>query len=196
MYRQKYLILSLALLVLPGCWKSKKNKGTPVEFTEAGQVESRTSVFDEHADAFVLEEADNPFSPDGSVRLVEDSSLWQKGKQDFEEIYFEFGQSRIEPEQKAALKRNVERIREAVARGETVVIAGHACNSAGSEQHNMHLSHQRAQQVMDFLVKQGIPANKLKVVGYGYNMCKVQGGTREQQAPNRRVESYVIFKAS
>ena len=56
----------------------------------------------------------------------------------------------------------------------------------GSEGYNLTLSATRAKNVKAYLVSQGIPANRIKVVAYGET--KAKGETEEERALNRCVE--------
>ena len=68
-----------------------------------------------------------------------------------------------------------------------VALTGHADRS-GSDKYNMALSLKRANAVKDQLVKQGIPADQISVVGKGESepLVATPDGVREPQ--NRRVE--------
>ncbi len=56
----------------------------------------------------------------------------------------------------------------------------------GSESYNLTLSATRAKNVKSYLVSQGIPASRIKVVAYGET--KAKGETEEERALNRCVE--------
>ena len=66
-------------------------------------------------------------------------------------------------------------------------VQGHTDNT-GSEQKNLKLSQDRAQSVVDFLVKKGVPESRLRAVGYGPEMPIADNSTKEGRAKNRRVE--------
>ena len=68
-----------------------------------------------------------------------------------------------------------------------VSIEGNTDNT-GSEEFNMKLSEQRATNVMNFLVEQGIDAGRLTAKGLGMTMPIADNSTKEGQAKNRRVE--------
>lgn len=116
----------------------------------------------------------------------------EQAKQGLKAIYFDFDQYVIRPDQDAAFKKNLDSVKKLTKQGKTIVIEGHACDSAGSESYNVHLSEKRAASVKKALINQGVPADQLKTVGRGVEMCIVHSGTREQQAPNRRVEIFVL----
>lgn len=188
--------LALSLLLLSGCWKrAKRPVVRPTESAPAAD-QARTRFFDEQEQAFVLEEKDNVFAPDESVQLVNAGSMWVEKEGRFETIYFDFDRYVIRPDQKPALDRVATELKSVIAEkpNVTVVIEGHACNSAGSPTYNMALSERRAQAAFNHLVKGGLPAHRLVTVGRGSEMRKVASGDRDQQAPNRRVEFHLVEK--
>lgn len=66
-------------------------------------------------------------------------------------------------------------------------IQGHTC-TIGAADYNMGLSRRRANAVRDYLVRQGISANRLSTVGYGQTRPAATNATREGRSKNRRVE--------
>jgi OOP family OmpA-OmpF porin len=67
-----------------------------------------------------------------------------------------------------------------------VRIEGHT-DSSGGRAVNLSLSQKRAQAVADYLVAQGVPANRLEVRGFGYD--RPLPGRRASDGANRRVEA-------
>lgn len=67
-------------------------------------------------------------------------------------------------------------------------IEGHT-NSVGSRDYNIELSQRRAKTVMDYLVSQGIAADRLDAKGFGFDRPRVSDG---QSAVNRRVEIVTV----
>ena len=77
------------------------------------------------------------------------------------------------------------------AKGQARVTAtGHADRS-GPEQYNMALSLRRANAVKDALVREGVPATAIAVVGRGESMPLVQTADGVREPQNRRVEIVV-----
>ncbi|MFA6066609.1 MAG: OmpA family protein [Candidatus Babeliaceae bacterium] len=194
--------LTIVLFLLPSCGLKKKksciSENKTCEIKVDYQDGDGKSLFVDDIDAFVFEEEVDPYSSyiqeGGDLKFsdIADNSLLENDNHILKTIYFDFDQYVIRQDQQSALSYNLENIRSIAAEGKIIVIEGHACDSAGSPAYNMALSHKRAQHLYNYLIKHGIPANKLKVVGRGNEMCVVQGGTREQQAPNRRVEMHVL----
>ncbi|OWV06223.1 flagellar motor protein MotB [Fibrobacter sp. UWH3] len=75
-----------------------------------------------------------------------------------------------------------------------VSIEGNTDNT-GSEEHNMKLSQQRADNVMNFLVEQGIEAGRLTAKGLGMSMPIADNSTKEGRQKNRRVDLVIQDKA-
>lgn len=69
----------------------------------------------------------------------------------------------------------------------TIYVDGHTCD-IGSEQYNQRLSERRANSVRNFLIEQGIPANRLIARGFGETHPKYSNSTEEGRRLNRRVE--------
>lgn len=69
----------------------------------------------------------------------------------------------------------------------TVEVQGHT-DSRGSDSHNQDLSNRRASAVRDYLVRQGVAANRMTSRGYGESRPIESNATREGRAGNRRVE--------
>ena len=68
-----------------------------------------------------------------------------------------------------------------------VVVKGHT-DSQGAEAFNMTLSEQRADQVRDYLVAQGVASYRVTAIGFGEALPLATNATPEGRAQNRRVE--------
>ena len=73
-----------------------------------------------------------------------------------------------------------------------VEIGGHT-DDVGSEAYNQTLSTNRAKAVYDFLIKSGIPENRLRFRGYGESKPSVANDSEENRQLNRRIE-FVIYR--
>jgi OOP family OmpA-OmpF porin len=71
-----------------------------------------------------------------------------------------------------------------------IEIAGHT-DGDGEDAYNQALSEKRAQSVMDYLVKAGLPADRFTAVGYGSTQPIASNDTDEGKAQNRRIEFVV-----
>ncbi|HMB61606.1 MAG TPA: OmpA family protein, partial [Eudoraea sp.] len=70
-------------------------------------------------------------------------------------------------------------------------VEGHT-DSVGSEQLNQSLSEKRANSVRDFLIAEGIAADRLTAVGYGESKPIATNNTRAGRAQNRRTEINLV----
>lgn len=66
-------------------------------------------------------------------------------------------------------------------------VEGHT-DSTGTAAHNLKLSQQRADSVLDFLTRQGISTQRMKAVGYGMDRPVADNNSAEGRRKNRRVE--------
>lgn len=73
----------------------------------------------------------------------------------------------------------------------TIAIHGHTDNR-GSASENITLSKERAKQVMQFLIDNGIDKGRLRSNGFGANKPKTSNSTEEGRAINRRVEFVIL----
>ena len=76
-----------------------------------------------------------------------------------------------------------------------IIVEGHT-DSQGSEASNMTLSQTRANNVRDYLVAHGVPANRIRAEGEGEAKPVADNRTAEGRANNRRVEIIVVGEGS
>jgi len=74
-----------------------------------------------------------------------------------------------------------------------VQINGHTDN-VGKPADNLLLSNNRAKAVVDYLIKKGIPAARLKSKGFGETRGVADNNTEDGRAKNRRTELQVLSK--
>ena len=77
-----------------------------------------------------------------------------------------------------------------VFKNSKVTIEGHTDNQ-GTPEYNMGLSQQRANNVLNFLIEQGIESKRLTAKGYGLMQPVADNGTKEGRQKNRRVDLIV-----
>jgi OmpA-OmpF porin, OOP family len=71
-----------------------------------------------------------------------------------------------------------------------IEVAGHT-DAEGGEAANQILSEKRAQAVVDYLVKAGLPADRFTAVGYGSSQPLASNETGDGRAENRRIDFVV-----
>jgi outer membrane protein OmpA-like peptidoglycan-associated protein len=72
-------------------------------------------------------------------------------------------------------------------KGLKIEISGHT-DSDGDDSENLLLSQKRAESVKSFLIKEGVPSENIKTVGYGESKPILSNETEGGKAKNRRVE--------
>lgn len=108
------------------------------------------------------------------------TDLFRRGK-----ILFEAGRATIDPDSVGLLDRLVEAALRCPNAG--IEVAGHT-DTSGDEAANQALSEKRAQAVVDYLVKAGLPRERLTAVGYGGSQPIASNETDDGKAQNRRIE--------
>jgi len=111
------------------------------------------------------------------------SELLGKGK-----IRFESGRAVVDLDSAGLLDRLVETALRCP--NANIEVGGHT-DADGEDATNQALSEKRAQAVVDYLVKAGLPANRFTAVGYGSTQPLGSNETDEGKAQNRRIEFLV-----
>jgi OmpA-OmpF porin, OOP family len=103
-------------------------------------------------------------------------------------IGFQSGQATIDPDSAGLL----DRLTETALRCPTanIEVAGHT-DADGEDSFNQVLSEKRAQAVVDYLVKAGLPADRFTATGHGSTEPVASNDTDEGKAQNRRIEFVV-----
>jgi OOP family OmpA-OmpF porin len=141
------------------------------DFPEGWQVKAEISV----------KPAAAPVDPTVCQQLF--SELLAKGR-----IRFESGRAIIDQDSAGLLDRLIEIAMRCPAAD--VEIAGHT-DADGEDAVNQTLSEKRAQAVLDYLVKAGLPASRFTPVGYGSSQPVASNDTEEGKAQNRRIDFVV-----
>jgi len=104
-------------------------------------------------------------------------------------IFFDFNQASLRPESINELQRLIKLMKDMPAL--KIEISGHTDN-IGSAQYNKTLSERRAKSVVDYLIDNGISANRLTYKGYGFDLPIAPNDTEDGRQQNRRTEFKVI----
>lgn len=99
---------------------------------------------------------------------------------------FDFDSANLTSAAKSELDKLAEEIK-GYEKLDSVAITGHT-DSSGSDQYNQGLSERRAASVKDYLVSDGLPADKITTSGKGESEPVESNATKEGRAKNRRVE--------
>jgi outer membrane protein OmpA-like peptidoglycan-associated protein/tetratricopeptide (TPR) repeat protein len=106
-------------------------------------------------------------------------------------IFFDLGKATLRPESVNELERLKALLTELP--GLKIEISGHT-DSRGSDASNQLLSENRAKAVVDYLIKNGIAADRLTYKGYGKNQPIAPNDTEANMQLNRRTEFKVTGK--
>jgi outer membrane protein OmpA-like peptidoglycan-associated protein len=104
-------------------------------------------------------------------------------------VLFDFGKSNLKPIANKTL-REVVKILNAYQENK-IAVEGHT-DSIGSGEFNQKLSENRAWSVANYLIKEGISAERIKVVGYGKDKPVADNATASGREANRRVEVIIL----
>ena len=124
---------------------------------------------------------------DASVCQQLFSELLAKGT-----IRFESGRSTLDPDSAGLLDRLVEIALRCPTTN--IEIAGHT-DGDGESAANQALSEKRAQAVIDYMTKAGLPASRFTAIGYGSTQPVAGNDTESGKAKNRRIEFVVKDKS-
>jgi peptidoglycan-associated lipoprotein len=103
--------------------------------------------------------------------------------QNVHDVYFDYDKADIKPDMVSVLQSNATWLK-----GNSNVrftIEGH-CDDRGSEEYNLGLGDRRANAVKEYLVSQGVAANRINTVSYGEERPVCRDETEECYAKNRR----------
>ena len=145
--------------------------GLAKDFPEGWQVKADISV----------KPAAAPVDPTVCQQLF--SELLAKGR-----IRFEPGRAIVDQDSAGLLDRLIETALRCPTAD--IEIAGHT-DADGEDAANQALSERRAQAVLDYLVRAGLPANRFTPIGYGSSQPVASNDTDEGKAQNRRIDFLV-----
>jgi outer membrane protein OmpA-like peptidoglycan-associated protein len=104
-------------------------------------------------------------------------------------IFFELDSYQLKPESLTELKLLLDILQQSPTL--RIEISGHTDNS-GTDTHNKTLSKQRAEEVKNYLINNGIKASRLETQGYGPDKSIAPNETPEGRARNRRTEVKIL----
>lgn len=104
-------------------------------------------------------------------------------------IFFEFNKYDLKDESKTELGKLIVFLNK--NQGIHIEISGHTDN-IGGKQYNQQLSESRSKSVYDYLIQNGISADRLHFKGYGDTMPIADNSTDQGRAQNRRTEFTIL----
>lgn len=196
MKKNLLIVILLSLIFAPGCLKKQANN-LKNKVSNVFKGKDKNKFKSENLDEFVLEiEGDNDIFDTKSTTQEDKEFSWKEIAPDkeFGKVQFEFDSSEIRPSEKAKIKKNAAQIKKEIKGKDNakVSVRGHSCKIAKNQEYNYVLSQERAQKVADQYKKEGIPADKIKAVGYGSSLLLTDEDGIEAQSPNRRSETVLI----
>jgi peptidoglycan-associated lipoprotein len=95
-------------------------------------------------------------------------TLESRIQSDLQDAYFDYDSSNVRGDARTALTADAEALKRIFADfpNATIMIEGN-CDERGSAEYNLGLGDRRDSAAKDFLVAQGVPADKLKTISYG-----------------------------
>src|SRR5262249_35178757 len=106
-----------------------------------------------------------------------------------QDVYYEFDSINLRSDAEDTLRQNAEWMKANLTA--RVEIEGH-CDDIGSDEYNLALGAKRAQIAKDFLVSQGIAADRLVTISYGKEAPACFEPTDDCRVKNRRAR-FVVF---
>jgi OmpA-OmpF porin, OOP family len=106
-----------------------------------------------------------------------------------EDVLFEVNGADLQPGAQVELLRLIEYLKRNPDRN--ILIEGHT-DSTGSSEYNLQLSQLRAQSVESFLVGNGVPADRVRAIGYGETRPEAPNDSATGRQQNRRVEIVIL----
>jgi len=134
-------------------------------------------------------EKDYPFDDDFTL-AYEDEDVKDS---EFKVVNFDINKNSIRPDQKQNVSENTVAAKELVDQGKKLSVIGHTCQF-GSATYNMALSEKRAKAIKDEMVKSGVSADKIQILGVGSESPLVVSDAKDKSirvkelSPNRRAE--------
>lgn len=108
-------------------------------------------------------------------------------------VFFAFDSSELSSSARATLDRQAAWLQQ--YRSVQIVIEGH-CDERGTREYNLALGERRANSVKEYLVSQGVDANRLRTISYGKERPAVAGSNESAWAQNRRAVTDIVSGAA
>lgn len=126
---------------------------------------------------------DSATTTDPNASAISESSLQYFNSVVGDRVFFATDSSALEPVAQDTLRRQAEWLQ--ANQAVSAVIEGHA-DERGTREYNLALGERRGNAVFQFLVGQGVPANRLRVVSYGKERPEAPCSDESCWSQNRR----------
>jgi len=127
----------------------------------------------------------------GCPLVFGDASVTNDGVKIASRIEFAFGRAELEARSSATLANVAKALLALPSKVQSIAIDGHT-DEVGSEEDNIALSQNRADNVLRALAELGVPATKLTARGFGETQARATNDTPAGRQANRRVEFLVL----
>ena len=200
------VIFCISMMLMTGCAKKavSKDEGLVAGEKKAAAAQSEADIKKKAAEAAAKEEAARKLAAEqAAAQQKEDvkelalkrdaaaTAAAEKEQTAFEDIYFVFDKSTIEPEAREILKRLAGLL--GSNKNYSLVIEGH-CDERGTVEYNLALGQRRADAAMKYLVDLGLDKESIKTITYGKERPLDPGHDEEAWAKNRRAHFLTTLK--
>lgn len=186
------IIFILSGLFLYSCGKKEIQqegivpKQTTTGEDEAEKAKKRVRIKEQEAADQAMREKALKEEEARKLREAEDRKLREmaeKARFESDDIYFEFDQHILSDSAKKNLDKKVKWLKDFPSA--KALIEGH-CDERGSAEYNLALGQKRADSAKQYLVSQGINANRISTISYGKENPLDPGHTETAWGKNRR----------
>ena len=196
------VIFCISMMLMTGCAKKavSKDEGLVAGDQKAAAAQSEADAKKKEAEAAAKEEATRKLAAEQQKEDVKELALKrdaaaaaaaEKEQTAFEDIYFVFDKSTIEPEAREILKRLASLL--GSNKNYSLVVEGH-CDERGTVEYNLALGQSRADAAMKYLVDLGLDKESIKTITYGKERPLDPGHDEEAWAKNRRAHFLTTLK--
>ena len=107
---------------------------------------------------------------------------------ELQDAFFDYDSTNLRADAQATLTQDAAALKSILTDfpSATIVIEGH-CDERGSAEYNLALGDKRASAAQDFLVKSGVPADKIHTISYGKERPQCTEENESCWQKNRRV---------
>ena len=196
------VIFCISMMLMTGCAKKAVSKDEVLVAGDqkAAAAQSEADAKKKEAEAAAKEEAARKLAAEQQKEDVKELALKrdaaaaaaaEKEQTAFEDIYFVFDKSTIEPEAREILKRLASLL--GSNKNYSLVVEGH-CDERGTVEYNLALGQRRADAAMKYLVDLGLDKESIKTITYGKERPLDPGHDEEAWAKNRRAHFLTTLK--
>ena len=187
------VIFCISMMLMTGCAKKavSKDEGLVAGEKKAAAAQSEATAKEEAARKLAAEQQKEDVKELALKRDAAAAAAAEKEQTAFEDIYFVFDKSTIEPEAREILKRLASLL--GSNKNYSLVVEGH-CDERGTVEYNLALGQRRADEVMKYLVDLGLDKESIKTITYGKERPLNPGHDEEAWAKNRRAHFLTTLK--